>query len=136
MLRAMTQQRLAQLSKVSQSAIGNYESGLRSSSRSLLSLARALEINPLWLETGQGQMEPGGGPLLLRDEPHGQVAAPRPGEWLFDQDDYARYLQLNPHDKQILRQAVRSMVQGMLESIPTDPAEKTPGRRRPRRRSS
>ena len=128
----MTQQRLAQLSKVSQSAIGNYESEIRSSSRSLLSLARALDINPLWLETGQGPMDVGA-PLLLRDEPHGETSAPQPSDWLFDEEDYARYMQLNPSDKQFLRQAVRSMVQGMLETSAGNTAV-APARRRSRKR--
>ena len=56
-LRGYTQLALARRARLSQSAIGSYESGQRQSSRSLRKLAAALNIEPEWLETGKGPME-------------------------------------------------------------------------------
>lgn len=140
-LRGLTQRRLAQLSKVSQSAIGNYESGLRASSRSLLNLARTLEVNPAWLETGQPPMEAAEAPAswLLRDEPQADAGMPQPGDWLFTDDDRALYEQLSPHDRQLLRQAVRAFMEALVtgNAVPAEPSRPPsgPGRKPAARRS-
>jgi transcriptional regulator with XRE-family HTH domain len=55
--RGITQAELARRAGVSQASIGGYESGLRKRPRELLSIARALEINPNWLETGEGRWD-------------------------------------------------------------------------------
>lgn len=141
-LRALTQRRLAQLSKVSQSAIGNYESDLRASSRSLLSLAKALEVNPAWLQSGQPPMEAAEAPAewLLRDEPQANAGTPKPGDWLFTEADRALYEQLNPHDRQLLRQAVRAFMEALVagNAAPAEPsrAPTGPGRKTTPRRGS
>lgn len=57
LLRGHTQKTLARLTRLSQSAIGSYESGLRHSSRSLRKLAQVLKVELEWLETGKGPME-------------------------------------------------------------------------------
>jgi transcriptional regulator with XRE-family HTH domain len=57
LLRGHTQKALARLVRISQSAIGSYESGLRHSSRSARKLAQVLKIEVEWLETGKGPME-------------------------------------------------------------------------------
>lgn len=57
LLRGHTQKTLARLTRISQSAIASYESGLRHSSRSVRKLAQILKIEPEWLETGKGPME-------------------------------------------------------------------------------
>jgi transcriptional regulator with XRE-family HTH domain len=49
-----SQVQLADEAGVTQSAIGNIESGLRQRPRELVSLAKALRVSPEWLETGQG----------------------------------------------------------------------------------
>lgn len=54
--RGYTQEKLALLSGLSQSAIASYESGLRQHTRNLLCLAKVLNVNPLWLEQGIGPM--------------------------------------------------------------------------------
>lgn len=57
LLRGHTQKTLARLARISQSAIGSYESGLRDSSRSTRKLAQVLKVEVEWLETGKGPME-------------------------------------------------------------------------------
>jgi transcriptional regulator with XRE-family HTH domain len=49
-----SQVQLADEAGVTQSAIGNIESGLRQRPRELVSLAKALRVSPEWLETGKG----------------------------------------------------------------------------------
>ncbi|SOE47056.1 transcriptional regulator [Orrella dioscoreae] len=118
----MTQRELALASKVSQSAIGNYESDLRNSSRALLRLAQALAVSPAWLENGQGAMEAtataAGYPMprhntpTLRDELTAEQPA-QPAEWLFDARDHERYLQLHPENRRFLRQAMRALLDSL-----------------------
>lgn len=57
-LRGYTQQDLARICGLSQSAIGSYETGQRLSSRSIRRLALALNVSLDWLEMGQGPMGP------------------------------------------------------------------------------
>lgn len=54
----LSQDELGKLVGVSQSAIGNFESGSRKTSRNLLGLAQALDVAPLWLESGRGDVRP------------------------------------------------------------------------------
>jgi transcriptional regulator with XRE-family HTH domain len=82
LLRGHTQKALARLARLSQSAIGSYESGLRHSSRSARKLAQVLKVEAEWLETGKGPMElPMGGYDLSDTLPATGVAesSPRPG---------------------------------------------------------
>lgn len=55
--RGYTQNQLAVLCGLSQSTIASYESGTRLQPRNLRSLAKALQVNPLWLEQGRGAMQ-------------------------------------------------------------------------------
>jgi len=48
-----SQVKLAEEAGVTQSAIGNIESGTRQRPRELVSIARALQVSPEWLETGE-----------------------------------------------------------------------------------
>jgi len=50
----LTQPALAALAGVSQGSIGNVEAGIRKRPKELLSIATALRVSPLWLETGRG----------------------------------------------------------------------------------
>lgn len=82
LLRGHTQKTLARLARLSQSAIGSYESGLRHSSRSARKLAQVLKVEAEWLETGKGPMElPMSGYDLSDTLPATGVAesTPRPG---------------------------------------------------------
>lgn len=51
----LSQQELAKLSGVSQSTIGNLESGTRLSARRILNIAEALGVNASWLADGVGE---------------------------------------------------------------------------------
>lgn len=50
----MTQDELAKAAGVSQSTIGNLESRIRFSARKLAVIAKVLDVDALWLETGEG----------------------------------------------------------------------------------
>jgi len=63
--KGLTQAALAKLSGVTQSTIGNLESGLRLSARRIIDIATALDVDPIWLANGQGT-------------PQSAVAAPPP----------------------------------------------------------
>jgi len=49
-----TQDALAKKAGVSQSTIGNLESGLRLTARKILDIANAVDVDPMWLANGQG----------------------------------------------------------------------------------
>ena len=69
---------LAEQVGVSQSTIGNIESGQRKRPRELLSIAKALGVTPEWLETGKGSRtgDPERAPLrLVENEPQSARAA-------------------------------------------------------------
>ena len=77
LLRGYTQEELARLARISQSAIGSYESSLRQSSRSARKLAQVLKVELEWLETGKGSMElPLDGYDLSNTLPPANVAEP------------------------------------------------------------
>ncbi len=56
-LRNFSQSALARASGLSQGAISSYETGSRKTTTGFIELAQALQVNPLWLITGTGQME-------------------------------------------------------------------------------
>ncbi|UIP21762.1 helix-turn-helix domain-containing protein [Achromobacter deleyi] len=97
MLQGWTQKDLAVASNLSQSAIGNYESGQRQqpSSNALIKLTRALRVSPMWLSTGEGPMlNPG----------HAGAASgaddfPMPPAWPFETVSFASYARLSTQEK-------------------------------------
>jgi len=97
MLQGWTQKDLAVASNLSQSAIGNYESGQRQqpSSDALIKLTRALRVSPMWLSTGEGPM--------LNAGPAGSASgtadfAVQPA-WPFETVSYATYARLSMQEK-------------------------------------
>lgn len=96
-LQGWTQKDLAAASNLSQSAIGNYESGQRQqpSSDALIKLTRALRVNPMWLGTGEGPMLGSG----REDGPGGVGEPPLPPAWPFETVSYATYDRLSPQEK-------------------------------------
>ncbi len=89
---------MAVASNLSQSAIGNYESGQRQqpSSDALIKLTRALRVSPLWLSTGEGPMlESGQG----GDAAGGVGELPEPPAWPFETVSYATYARLSLQEK-------------------------------------
>ncbi|WP_406741158.1 helix-turn-helix domain-containing protein, partial [Bordetella pertussis] len=112
-LRQLSQENLAHISGLSQSAVASYENGLRQSSRSIRKLAIALQVNLDWFETGVGPMEleayPSG-PAAWRPglmEPGGERAA---APWPFRAVAHARYQALSARDKLLLEQLVRTFI--------------------------
>lgn len=56
--KGLTQAALAKLSGVTQSTIGNLESGSRLSARRIVDIATALDVDPVWLANGGPQAKP------------------------------------------------------------------------------
>jgi len=56
--KGLSQIELARLVGVKPGSIGNYESGIRKSSRQIVAIAKALGVDPTWLETGKGPRHP------------------------------------------------------------------------------
>jgi len=54
----LSQEALAKKAGVSQSTIGNLESGLRQTARRITAIADILEVNPMWLSDGKGSPDP------------------------------------------------------------------------------
>ncbi|MCW3154596.1 helix-turn-helix transcriptional regulator [Achromobacter spanius] len=98
MLQGWTQKDLAVASNLSQSAIGNYESGqrLQPSSDALIKLTRALRVSPMWLSTGEGPMLNSGytDPAATAE---GGIS-PQPA-WPFESVSYATYSRLSLQEK-------------------------------------
>jgi len=59
-VRHLTQDQLAVLADVSQSTVGNIESGTRQGKASLIKIAKALRVSQDWLIDGVGDIEPTG----------------------------------------------------------------------------
>jgi phage repressor protein C with HTH and peptisase S24 domain len=66
--RGLTQEALAKLAGVSQSTIGNLESGLRSNPRRIINIADALGVDPAWLAEGRGAPFASNGTAAIEDD--------------------------------------------------------------------
>ena len=117
-LRGFTQLELSRVSGISQSAIASYESGARKSSRSTRKLARALNVEVEWLETGHGPMQasdgyPTGGacatPALMDAAAGGKLHAGA-RYWPFASITPARYDGLATRDKRRLEQMMKIFI--------------------------
>lgn len=113
MLQGWTQKDLAVASNLSQSAIGNYESGQRQqpSSEALIKLTRALRVNPMWLSTGEGPMlNPG------YTEPVTSAGVlPAPPPWPFETVSYATYARLSQQEKRQIEQVLAAYIKARGE---------------------
>ena len=85
--RGLSQQQLANRAKVSQSTIGNLEAGIRKSPRQLLSICRALDANPAYIEDGRGNWQAG------------DPAAPHVTAWPFHKIPFERFAALDSQDR-------------------------------------
>ncbi|MCF7768323.1 MAG: helix-turn-helix domain-containing protein [Achromobacter pulmonis] len=113
MLQGWTQKDLAVASNLSQSAIGNYESGqrLQPSSEALIKLTRALRVNPMWLSTGEGPMlNPGYAEAVTRAGEH-----PEPPPWPFETVSYATYARLSQQEKRQIEQVLAAYIKARGE---------------------
>ena len=112
MLQGWTQKDLAVASNLSQSAIGNYESGqrLQPSSEALIKLTRALRVSPIWLSAGEGPMfspEPA--------EPAASAGEPMPPPWPFETVSYATYARLSTQEKRQIEQVLAAYIRARGE---------------------
>ena len=102
MLQGWTQKDLAVASNLSQSAIGNYESGqrLQPSSDALIKLTRALRVSALWLSTGEGPMlDAPTGHVLPDSIADGIGEIPDPPAWPFETVSYSAYSRLSRQER-------------------------------------
>lgn len=102
--RGWTQKELAQASGLTQSAIGNYESGQRAqpTGSALLRLADALDVPAQWLSTGEaGAAAP---------TPRKAQRNPASPAWPFDKVRYEHYAALSPWEKQLLESLVGTFI--------------------------
>lgn len=114
MLQGWTQKDLAVASNLSQSAIGNYESGqrLQPSSDALIKLTRALRVNPMWLSTGEGPMA---SPAYAEPPSNvGEYVAPPP-PWPFETVSYATYARLSLQEKRQIEQVLAAYIKARGE---------------------
>jgi transcriptional regulator with XRE-family HTH domain len=125
LLRGHTQKALARLGRISQSAIGSYESGLRHSSRSARKLAQVLKVEVEWLETGKGPMElPVEGYDLSNTLPTPGVAepVPRPGArprplapWPFPNISPSQFESLTADDRLVLESITLAYIEKTVQ---------------------
>ena len=110
MLQGWTQKDLAVASNLSQSAIGNYESGQRRqpSSGALIKLTRALRVNPMWLSIGEG-------PMLNPDPARAAAEIPMPAAWPFETVSYATYARLSSQEKRQIEQVLAAYIKARGE---------------------
>lgn len=136
LLRGHTQKTVARLARLSQSAIGSYESGLRHSSRSLRKLAQVLKVELEWLETGKGPMElpmdgydlsdtlPSSG--VSESLPRPATRRPRPqAPWPFPNIPPAHFDTLTPEDLALLE----ALNQTFIETVQARRGVKPRGRK-------
>ncbi len=97
-----TQKELAQLCHISQSAIASYESGNRLYSRNLLDLAKALGVEPLWLERGVGK-----NPIQPRLQ---DPAKKYHTNWPFQQINQADFSALNDQQQRIVENVLLTLI--------------------------
>jgi len=105
-----TQKELAVASGLTQSAIGNYESGQRTepSGPALLRLANALSVPAEWLQHGNAPAR-----KPAKKPAPGKTSAPSQA-WPFRSVDFEDYQELAPADKKMLEALVDTFIRSRL----------------------
>ncbi|WP_279636180.1 helix-turn-helix transcriptional regulator [Achromobacter veterisilvae] len=105
-----TQKDLALASGLTQSAIGNYESGQRvePSGQALVGLAQALKVSPGWLS--HGDEGPGADGATARKASRNPLDS-SPVRWPFREVSLEEYLSLSASEKKILSSMVATYIQ-------------------------
>jgi transcriptional regulator with XRE-family HTH domain len=108
MQRGWTQSRLAHASGLTQSAIANYETGLRAapSGPALIGLATALDVAPEWLQQGS---------VLIRTADTASIETVQP-IWPFPSIEYVHYQSLSVADKQVLEAIIVTFIRARLDT--------------------
>jgi HTH-type transcriptional regulator, competence development regulator len=127
-LRRYTQQELARISGLSQSAIASYESGSRHSSRSLRALTSALKVSFHWLDTGKGEIETSDAAALpassLREP--GQTANYSQGAlWPFEAFTREQYLSLSAQQKKLAEELILTFIRSSAATYRADSKDST-----------
>ncbi len=106
-----TQKELALASGLTQSAIGNYESGQRTepTSAALIKLARALKVTPEWLRQGSGSVKKSDNdglrkPSKVKDRDASTMV------WPFHGVSFEEFMALSPAEKRILGSMVETFI--------------------------
>ena len=111
-LRKLSQAQLGRASGLSQGAISSYETRARKATTELVPLAQALNVNPIWLLTGNGPMEPVADPST--PNPASQVRdverQPLSTGWPFDSIPEDNFWVLTKPQRRIIEQTVASMI--------------------------
>src|SRR5690606_29220332 len=108
LLRGMSQSALAQACGLSQGAISNYENGTRRSAKEIFRIAQVLEVNPAWLSSSVGTMEPSPtAPYLLSEQSR---EPEQPSGWPFDSIAASAFWSLDPEQRSIIETAVAGMI--------------------------
>jgi len=109
--RGLKQKQLARLAGLSQSAVSNYETQQRYSSRQLIQLSNALDINPLWLAEGVEPMEN----QSVSGRAHTQEPLPTQGkklnDWPFPRISPQDFYTLPLHQRMTLEEVALSWLQ-------------------------
>lgn len=117
--RQLSQAELARASGLSQGAISSYETGSRKSTTGIVDLAKALKVNPVWLLTGEGPVEPVAFrdssytlPAQLKDVTQPDVAA----TWPFKSIPPADYWTLPESSRRVIEETVAAMIRTMRDN--------------------
>lgn len=111
--RNLSQAALARASGLSQGAISSYETGTRKSTTGIIQLAQALAVNPIWLITGAGSMEPDSDPapaLASAGRLHDVQQQPISVTWPFRSIKPSDYWALPESQRRIIEQTVAAMI--------------------------
>lgn len=103
-MRGYSQAELARICGISQSAISNYERGERVKSAHVFDLAKALEINIYWLNSGIGEM-------LTNTYQLSESRTP----WPFPNIEPADFWALTPKAREIIENTVIVLIQQLTE---------------------
>jgi len=123
-MKHMTQAELARAAGVSQSAIASYESQQRLSSRATFKLAAILKVDPGWLHTGKGSMQPA--PPIRPTPPVHEHAMREPEmrEWPFRSITPTQFDALTSDHKRVFESTVQAFVLACLEQYALDAMKK------------
>lgn len=124
-LRQLSQSGLARAAGLSQGAIASYENRSRKGTTSIIRLAQALNVNPVWLDTGQGEMEAVSYPPGHRHPRHtlseGMTPANTDVLWPFESISAHMFWSLTAADRRIVEQTLGSLIDALYAKTDTRP---------------
>lgn len=111
-MRRLSQSELARASGLAQSTISSYENRSRASTTRLIALARALEVNPFWLDTGKGSWQPETPSQAISDVPRVRETphALHGYAWPFTRITPQEYWSLDASERALLEDMVARLI--------------------------